>query len=392
MKLKLVVNSSNEDYKLFKTTIMTMAQLRKTAILRFTTDRLIVVSTPKTVSSGAVLSGDQGQLWCTIPKDVFSLYNVTSIREENTIAMECQCDSLMNVLKRYDRCTHGDLTIKLQSMPEWNQNHPNNLTVNDGNNSGSQGNPICALGCTFNEYLGLEDNSKTVWHSFKVGVRLLYKTQDSKIQEPTVNYNKLLMFRLPPVSGEYGAKFSEFIKRLDRYATLNHILLHGESNEGAQYEGQLRLLVHELSWKLDIQWRGPLETITQGNEEQREQPNEQSLQNTTSRKNSMAAHGNSMQIEDSELDLEPDQISLSRIETPAPSEKTDRLNRVFIKAKDWKVCSRLYDSFEEVVLAISHDESCVLHCSLDRGLEDDQSQRPKERGQIIYYMARSKLL
>ncbi|AET38610.1 Mec3p Ecym_3102 [Eremothecium cymbalariae DBVPG len=404
MKLKLVINSNNDDYKLFKTTMTTVAQLRKTAILRFTSNRLVVISTPRTVSSGAVLTGDQGQLWCTIPKDVFLLYNIASIREENTIAMECQCDSLVSVLKRYDRCNHGDLTIKLQSMPEWNpakvtnnQDHEDNADNNKSN--GHQKNPICALGCTFSEYLDLQETSKIVSHSFKVGVRLLYNSQDAKIQEPMVNYTKLLMFQLPPVNGEYGSKFSNFIKRLDRYVTLNHLIIYGDRNAGNDGGGHLRLLVHELYWKLDVQWCGPLETIetndaSNGGEQQGQK---HALPATLSRRNSaLQRHGESMRIDDSEVD--GDRFSFSHDSLDDTTNPTtadtaeDYKNKVFIKAKDWKVCSKLYESFEEVVLAISHDESCVLHCSLDRGTVDESPDQPRERGQIIYYMARSKPL
>ncbi|AAS54779.2 AGR289Cp [Eremothecium gossypii ATCC 10895] len=386
MKLKLVIDSDSDDYRLFKTTISTVAQLRKTAVLRFTTDRLIVVSTPKTAASGAILSGDQGQLWCTIPRDIFTLYNVASIREQNAIAMECQCDSLVNVLRRYERCNHGPLTIKLQSTPEWNQVHTG---IQQGEENKPMGNPICALSCAFTEHLGYEDSGKEVSHVFKVGVRLLYKSQDARIVEPMVNYTKLLMFQLPPVNGEYGSKFTSFVKRLDRYATLNHLMIYGDRNSDRSDEGRLRLLVQELDWKLDVQWRGPLEMIVQDDQPSAVPASEPGLVGNVRHLNA----GTSMQIEDSEMDIEATDIgnvSTSRPSTSvSPQEQT---SQVFIKAKDWKVCSKLYDSFEEVVLAISHDESCVLHCSLDRGTVDEHSTKSKERGQIIYYMARSKPL
>lgn len=391
MKLKLVINSNNEDYELFQTTLKTVAQLRKTAILRFTTDRLTVISTPKTVSSGVVLNGDQGQLWCTIPKDVFSLYVVTSIREKNTIAMECQCGSLVNVLKRYEKSDYGDLVIKLQSMPEWNGTETS-VDLGRSDNNGT-GNPICALNCTFNKYLGIGETSKAVSNSIRVGVRLLYKTQDAKIREPMVNYTKLIMFRLPRASSEYGNGFSDFIKRLDRYSTLNHIMLYGDREINGEFDGQLRLLVQELNWKLDIEWRGPLETIIHdGQQRQQKKPiKAQEVDPDNSNHNTDII--DSMEIENSEL--EPNQFSHSYNIEPCEPEVQNYQNKVFVRAKDWKVCSKLYDSFKEVVLAISHDESCVLHCSLDRETDNEQptpSQKQKEKGQIIYYMARSKPL
>lgn len=376
MKLKLVINKDNEDYKLLKNTLTTVSQLRKTAILRFTTDRLIIISTPKSSSSNTILTGDQGQLWCTIPKDVFSLYNVLSIRDENTIAMECQCDSLLNVLKKYDKLSTSNLTIKLQSTPEWNQAE---------STSNSDNTLLCALGFTFEEQLYMDGitDSKVVSNSFKVGVRLLYKSQDLKIQEPMINYSQLLMLQLPPNSGDYGHGFSNFIRRLDRYDNLNHMFLIGKRHES---QGELKLCIQELDWNLDILWKIPLDIIMPQHE-----------QKEFSQKNpSKSQQINNMIIEDSEIEYD-NSLDYSGNKTREESQEDNELtidteHRVQIKARDWKVCSKLYDSFEEIVIAIAHDESCVLHCSLDRDNKDDQNDEPRERGQIIYYMARSKPL
>lgn len=153
MKLKLIVNGCEapDDYKLLRTTINTVASLRKTAILRFNSERLTIISTPKSSlnssNNGTILRGDTGQLWCTIPHDVFRLYTVISARELNTITMECNCDSLLSVFKRYDRVMNqgssSNMTIKLQSMPEWNTN---NGTLSGGTAGGvdttSKPNPI----------------------------------------------------------------------------------------------------------------------------------------------------------------------------------------------------------------------------------------------------------
>ncbi|QLL35020.1 hypothetical protein HG536_0H03960 [Torulaspora globosa] len=412
MKLKLIVNGyeSQDDYKLLRTTLSTVASLRKTAVLRFTSERLVIISTPRSSgsSNSTVLYGDTGQIWCTIPRDLFKLYTVTSARELNTITMEYNCDSLVTVFKRYDRAMSqgcsSDMTIKLQSMPEWNAG--GGLA---SNSSSSRVNPVCALGITFEEILhapacsgadyesgSMGDSAKvgymsdkTVLHSFRIPVRLLFKAQDARIQEPMINYSNLMMCKLPPHSGEFGAGFSNFIKRVERYTSIRHIKLSGSRKEGGStsQDPQLKIVVNQLDWHLELCWNGPLDAIVQ-----QEIPNE--VQETPQR----VPDDDSMAVEDSEGNKTNDGVDVELVDVSAMVERAEResslVNEVFMRCKDWKVCHKLYGAFEEVVLAISHDESCVLHCSLDRGSrgDDGTSGEPKERGQIIYYIARSKPL
>lgn len=412
MKLKLVVNGceSPEDYKLLRTTLSTVASLRKTAVLRFTGERLVIISTPRSSdsSSSTILHGDTGQIWCTIPRDLFSLYTVTSARELNTITMEYNCDSLVSVFKRYDRvmsqgCS-SNMTIKLQSMPEWNVG---NGSV--GNNPGGRVNPVCALGITFEEILhtnaanggdyenGAVDqgikmgysSEKTVLHSFRIPVRLLFKAQDARIQEPMINYSNLMMYKLPPYSGEFGAGFYNFIRRVDRYTNVRHIRLSGsrrDSDAGSD-DSQLKIIVNELDWHLEVCWNGPLDAVIQ-----------QAIPNEVEEAPPQQQEDDSMRVEDSEGNRTGDGVDVELVDVSAMVERAERenssVNEVFMRCKDWKVCNKLYGAFEEVVLAISHNESCVLHCSLDRGSHEDDGtpDQPKERGQIIYYIARSKPL
>lgn len=408
MKLKLIVNGGEapDDYKLLRTTVFTVASLRKTAVLRFTSERLLIISTPRSSSSGStVLHGDTGQLWCTIPRDLFKLYTVTSARELNTITMEYNCDSLISVFKRYDRVMSqgcfSDMTIKLQSMPEWNVGPAN------GNSGGAKTNPVCALGITFEEILhtnhGMNENdyengtnygaksanNKTVFHSFRIPVKLLFKAQDARIQEPMINYAELMMYRLPPSSGEFGAGFSNFVRRVERYTSVRHIKLSGSKreNETGNEDAELKIIVNELDWHLEICWNGPLDSVMQ-----------QAVPSQTEHEPAQAADDDS-RIEDSTvIQTNPQDVDVELLDVSAMVERAEQeslsVNEVFMRCKDWKVCHRLYGAFEEVVLAISHDESCVLHCSLDRGESDDgeEAGASKERGQIIYYIARSKPL
>lgn len=433
MRIKLIVNGCEvpEDYQLLKTTISTVATLRKTAILRFNSERLSIISTPKSTSntSSTILHGDNGQLWCSIPRDVFRQYTVVSQRELNAITMECNCDSLLSALKRYEkviaRGSSSEMVIKLQAMPELN------FTVKATNGPSSSGesaksNPVCALGISFEEILhtmGEEDRNdysgsssvnagafgsrKTVIHSFKVPVRLMSRVQDARIKEPMVSGVQLSMYKLPPFSSEFGAGFSNFIRRVDRYTSVNHIRLSAISKKDAlgHETNRLKLVINELDWHLQVCWNGPLTPLVP--EEMPPQASQDDGRRPISRRETATEDAeDSMRIDESTvmdaghnnvLDSLPEN-DVELMDVSAVVEQAEResaqTHEVMIKIRDWKVCHKLYDAFEELILAISHNESCVLHCSLDRGSVDEgeDPDKPREKGQIIYYMARSKLI
>ena len=536
MKLKLIINGceSPDDYRLLRTTIATVASLRNRAILRFNSDRLVIISTPKsslgavggsgsTNLSGTALQSDSGQLWCTIPRDVFSSYTVVSAREGNSITMEYSCDLLLGVFKRYDRAisrgSPSNMTFKLQAKPEWNKGNKRSITAMSGNTkmntygvadtheqTRAKPNVVCILSVTFEEVVygsyndnnvanfppdGVNDddgggadynynarggtgslptipfpgNSKVVLHSFKIPVRLLYKSQDMKIQEPMINYSQLMMFKLPPVSEEYGTAFRNFIRRIERYSNLNYIILrgtrnvqepsqneedpNGRSHYGSSEGGTISLIVEEFHRRVEITWKGPIDHIiqgsgdgtdqtqdsstTQGNDSQSQVRRHERLPNRRRSSNyheigpfSATGNSNVASANNEEEDLyqiEDSDINETRVvidDGPATSgggtfrghtqsgrqkalgdisvmvERAERtsssVHEVIIRSKDWRVCSKLYSAFEEVVLAISHDESCVFHCTLDRGSVDDayETDKARERGQIIYYIVRAR--
>ncbi|KAM3161080.1 DNA damage checkpoint control protein MEC3 [Lachancea thermotolerans] len=415
MKLKIIVNGSQspEDFKLLKSTVATVASLRKTAVLRFTSERLVIVSSSSSTASGSsVLHGDKGQLWCTIPRDAFTFYSVVSARDLNTIAMECSCDMLHSILKKYDKTINqgneGDMIIKLQSMPEWNAN---TSQASDGKNgSAARINPMCALGVTFEEvvYTSTDANAsvksgggnsggiKTISHSFKVPARLLFRAQDAKIQEPMINYTQLMMYRLPAPQGEWGRGFQNFLRRVERYSNVNNIKLSAKkfwqqeertASQETACDHAFKIVVNELDWYLEICWNGPLDAMVQPENIQED------VQDSRAPAGADPTHAadQSLFIEDSASNTN-DPLDLPIENTPeAPQDVQPSKHEVIIRCKDWKVCSKLYDVFEEVVLAISHDESCVFHCTLPRGnVEDENGERAREYGQVIYYMARAK--
>lgn len=471
MKLKLIINGyeAPDDYKLLRTTIATVASLRKTAILRFTNDRLIIISSPKSplssTTNNTVLHGDTGQLWCTIPKDVFNLYNVVSARELSTITMEYSCDSLLSVFKRYDRAmsqgSSSNITFKLQSAPEWRRD--DGMENLNGKLKSKQRKPniIYALGITFEEIVHtsngvtmstteegnnnglpttttstMRGSNKVIIHSFKIPVRLLYRAQDVRIQEPTVSAEPLVI-KLPPISGEFGTGFYGFIKRVERYSNVNHLRLSGWHRPDPMVppdntNTKLGIIVNELDWNLEIRWNGPLEITFDPNEKQIKESMEMNHNDNvagnsdqvippaihvseTQKEDSSGEENNTsmmeedlLRVEDSEMNVSTSTFSDNGSSLTTHSSKEKEINRtkelmqelskqsfdVMLRCKDWKVCSRLYSAFDDVLLAIANDQCCVLHCSLDRG-EAGNTQDPdlmKEKGQIIYYMIRSKAL
>lgn len=454
MKLKLIINEleSPDDYKLLQTTVSTVASLRKTAVLRFTEDKLVIISTPKTTTSGlsssTVLQGDTGQLWCSIPKDVFSLYDVKSVRDLNTITMEYSCDTLLAAFKRYDKImsqgSSSSMNIKLLSAPEWNKT----ARSRNSDELGVVTNPLGALSITFEEivyinnsvnsnnpqddynqsgsnYSRISGSNKVIMHNFKVPVKLLFKKQDIAIQEPMVNYTQLMMYKLPPVSGPFGLAFHNFLRRIERYSNVQNLQLRSIRRlnqddrmvDESGRESDLKILVDELHWNLEICWNGPLDPVIQKTDVDVDDENEipqtlpslnlpRSISNVPDRDNTPREDEDMMLIDDSDMvdrretsyvtndivddrsrDVENIAVMVERAER-----ESNLIHDVIIKARDWKVCSKLYPAFEDIILAISHDESCVFHCSLDRGPAEnaDDSEDMKQKGQIIYYMARSK--
>ncbi|CCK70975.1 Mec3p KNAG_0F03130 [Huiozyma naganishii CBS 8797] len=482
MKLKLIINGyeSPEDYKLLRTTISTVNALRKTAILRFTDERLTIISTPKSpFNSGesTVLHGDNGQLWCTIPRDVFSLYNVMSIREMNTITMEFNCASLWSVFQRYERAMNqgssSSMVWKLQNVPEWKVNEFSGSTDEEYVANRRRANIIYGLTITFEEMVQtlengsasattggpdedgninatttttVRGNNNIIVHSFKIPVRVLYKVQDLRMKEPMMPVEPLIL-KLPSISSEFGTPFHHFMKRVHRYSNVYNIRLKAlhrlrDSNDPAAPNNvQLNIAVNELEWSLNIGWNGPLDVSFDPNERDREEsknrpsassPNEvmvpSTLQSTEGTNLNIvtpytgdattAEEADMLRVEDSEMSIAyrphalahenvpesargtpagPTRTALEEISAYVEQAERESVSQseIILKSKDWKVCTRLYTAFDDVLLAIVHNQCCLFHCSLERGEPEDSqldASETREKGQIIYYMIRSKPL
>lgn len=378
MKLKLSIKGGTDDYSLFRTTLATVSKLRKTCILRFTSSRLVIISTPN--SNGTII--DQGQVWCTIPHDVFDTYVVNSIREDNRITMECPCETVFGVLRKFDKCNADELTIKLVRLVTMDNDTGNNAQNND--------NTLCGLSFSFYD----TRDERTIQHNIKLGVKLLYKAQDDKIIEPTVNYVGILMLHLPNNVGEWGQGFNSWFKRIERYGNLNVLKVHGQR---VGEKGSLKVIVDEFDWKLNITWKGPLDAMVSDNmDDELSQVNSTAIGDRSLPPSLPLDYEDDMRIEDSDL-IEGGSGVLSNNHTPINADNESLSHgvknsghEVIIRARDWKVCAKLYESFEEVILVISHDDSCVFHCSLERGT--DREENTKEKGQIIYYISKCKSL
>lgn len=473
MKLRVAINDqiSPDDYKLLRTTIATVASLRDTAVLRFTEEELVIISTSKDFlndkSSSSSLRKETDQLWCHIPSSTFSLYSLVSARALNTITMEYNCAALLSAFKRYDKViAQGSPTnfrLSLMNNPLWNQ------TLPKFDEDGDAVNPMHALSISFEEVVYVDsnsknadggydnddmrhggtrysdnfDNKKVIVHNFKVPVKLLYKVQDYSIVEPNMVASSLILYELPPSSGTFGQAFHNFMKRIERFSNVNNIRLHsvskrsmGTDSDGEDDQGsgliktgdgnnQLKIVVDEdeLHWHLDICWNGPLSgsLISNINESQhspqkKKQKTQQSVSTfTLTRSNQGLSAGGDTEMrekddmfnidesegnigtrlydstESSLLENNNDTTTDSRFHdisrmVERAEKESNLVHEVIIRARDWKVCSRLYPACDNVILAISHDSSCIIRCMV----EGDSSQ--ERHGEITYFITRSKPL
>lgn len=289
MKIKLVLNGFEqpEDYKLLQTTLSTVASVREQAVLRFTKDRLIIISTPKLsgVSSNNV-NVNNGQLWCTIPNDVFKCYFVSSLKDR-PVSLEVNCNRILNVLKRYDKAlaqgSIASIDIRLQEIKEWKEIYDRGTYDRNGNSENQENgvavkrrnvSPIYSFTMRFQETIksktadlnnkndkimneDFNPVNKTVIHKFMIPVKRLLWEQDASLKEPVINVSPLVL-KLPSSYGEYGRPFQGFLKRIGRYSNVKDIQLNAITFQNGD-DPQLFLSVNQVEWDLSIQWNGPLE-------------------------------------------------------------------------------------------------------------------------------------
>jgi len=315
------------------------------------------------------------------------------------------------------------LSITFQEVVYVNNAQINNTTYGNDTHNG----PSYSNGGT---------NNKVIVHNFKVPVKLLFKVQDLSIIEPSIIHESLILYDLPPSTGAFGQAFLNFMKRIERYSNVRDIRLHSvrrkdtddDYNENENND-QLKIIIdNELHWYLEICWNGPLtSSVVQDDEsgdESQQSPQRQQIppatttatssllartrqqisgadsQSDSREKNDMFNIENSEAMighnysstENSMLDddnnystMNKDLYNVSKMVEKAEQEN-NLLNEVIIRAKDWKVCSKLYPVCDEAVLLISHDSSCVFQCALQGDTSEEES------GRLAYYITRSKAL
>lgn len=475
MKLKLVIDGFEqpEDYKLLQSTFSTVSSLREKAVLRFTKERLIIISSPKISGNGSDnVNGNNGQLWCTIPRDVFKLYFVESMKNI-PISLEFNCNRVLSVLKQYDKAlAQGSITcmdIRLQEAREWQNTYSstNNLGDDgDGDDETTQRkkrrlSPIYSFTMRFQETIRTHTNgpgknnnggideydplNKTVTHKFMIPVKRLYTEQDASLREPVIRISPLVL-RLPSSHEEFGRPFQNFIRRIERYNNIKEIQLNAVTFRGGRKDPELSISVNQPEWDLFIQWNGPLDvSYDPANDDEEESADPISTENkglnVTNGMDSTNSNNNSMLptvpldkhddkrtnvnidddvLEDSEILMTAPTTESHTMQTKAGQSRRDRLKEIShfveraeeenmrkysikVRPRDWKVCTKLYSGFNQVLLAIAHDQCGVFHCSLDRDSEEAREEKEdetpsnegpgtREKGQIVYYMLKSKSL
>ncbi|SMN21254.1 similar to Saccharomyces cerevisiae YLR288C MEC3 DNA damage and meiotic pachytene checkpoint protein [Maudiozyma saulgeensis] len=313
------------------------------------------------------------------------------------------------------------LNITFQEVVYVNNAPMNNATYGDEAQNGSA-------------YSNNGANTKCIVHNFKVPVKLLFKVQDVSIVEPSIENGSLILYDLPPSTGAFGQAFLNFMKRIERYSNVRDIRLHSVSKKNKdedenedQNNGQLKIIIdNELHWYLEICWNGPLtfNAVTPNETVDKPQQSSQKKQilPTTAPSSLLTRAQQQASGTDSALDprekddmfnIENSEAMISHNSSSAENsmlgdysndnskehglqdisrmvEQAERdnnlLNEVIIRAKDWKVCSKLYLACDEAMLLISHDSSCVFQWALQGDTSDE------EKGRISYYITRSKAL
>ncbi|KAK6454548.1 checkpoint protein Hus1/Mec3 [Scheffersomyces xylosifermentans] len=303
MKLKL----RTQNTETLKTTLSLINPLRKFVTLRFTPEKLYVISV-----NGQSLT-QEPQVWCNLQiSSIFDHIEIQSLRD-NTISLEINLELLLQTLRNFDRANSEGLNIRLQRKDS---------AGGQGTNTGNGRTASLAL-----FYANVNANSNTINHTFRIPVKILKNTHDMMLlKEPELTDVELIM-KLPN-------EFVSTYKRLDKFkkASNNETLTIKASRRGGGFlgfvleeEGKYRVTI---SWNDKIDVQKPIRTNLAG-----------------------------------------ESLRVSLVQNSVNSEDIDEDNQyedkeITVKLKDWQMASKIVASCKTVVFLIT-PRDCVLHCLLD---------------------------
>ncbi|GME77372.1 unnamed protein product [Ambrosiozyma monospora] len=190
MKVKVLM----DDIDNFKNALSYMLTLRKLCVLRFTPERLTIISS----------AVNEPQIWCNLDQTSFQHYEVESTRN-GIISMEVNIEPLFHVLKNYENVKQDSLLLRLQRRPSDNSNKQA---------IGNKDKSAVCLSIIYEEFVTV---TTTISHSFNIPARLLKATSDERIQNPDIrNENVHVAMKITPL-------LAPFFKRIERYKTSDTI-------------------------------------------------------------------------------------------------------------------------------------------------------------------------
>lgn len=257
------------------------------------------------------------QVWCKLPlAGLFDLVEILSLRED-TILLEINVELLLQTLRNFDRANSDGLNIRLQRKDSSGAN---------GSSTSSGRTASLAL-----YYASVNANTNTINHTFRIPVKILKNLQDAlHLREPEIA-DVDLMVKLP-------SEFSATYRRLEKFkkASSNDLVTIRASRRRGGFLGFV--LEEEGKYNVTIGWNDKLEVRRARNQE-----------------------GLLPQAQDGVVDEE--------------DESEDK--EITVKLRDWKMALKIVATCKTVILLLTHQEACVLHCLLD---EQDEVE-------VIYYIS-----
>lgn len=332
MRLQFHINSqdTSKEFSCFLKGLVLANSIRKSAVFKFKEDELLIIltsgsSSPMSSNTGSSSQSDS-QLWLKINTDpLLQSYVIKTKRVDLSISMELALQPLIQILRQYDQMmkrgdqahtsaqTMGNLEIKMMNVPkEWNLLIlGGNLA--QGNRSGSgQDNKLKnsgygSLRVSFEEQV--PGKPTPIKHVTFIPMKLL--SSQYQLRQPVINADQIV-YNLPQQNDmDEGKQFGKFMKRLDRFSGLEHLRVCGTTQE-------LKLVVDEMDWFMEVKWNGVIDVL---NRESMTQNEEERIANEE--------------------------------------------QMVIIRAKDWKMCTKLFEVLgEQTFLCISNKQYCLFNCTI----------------------------